>query len=212
MSKISNQSSFSKAAKANTHKSSSQDVLAKRQKFSMVQENRRSEDPNLSNSKNKGREEAKSPEKAEFNRTLTSAMHLEMASIEEASNSSTSNSDIDSMTVSEFSKYSRKRFLTISTQRRDSIKHMQKLRRVHDTKLKLQKKMIKNIADDLTENRTSLLKSMFEREMSTFLSQYSKILEVANNLVSNEEIFLKVSNSSKVTMKLSLLKVTYLNL
>ena len=96
------------------------------------------------------------------------------------------------MAVKEVAKYARKRFLSIQMARRESILHMQSLRRIHDSKLKLQKKLMNKIADDLSLNRVDILKKMFEMEMNNFFRQYDDLYEINLRQVQNEDLFIKV--------------------
>ena len=96
------------------------------------------------------------------------------------------------MAVKEVAKYARKRFLSIQMARRESILHMQSLRRIHDSKLKLQKKLMNKIADDLSLNRVDILRKMFEMEMNNFFHQYDDLHEINLRQVQNEDLFIKV--------------------
>ena len=136
---------------------------------------------------------------------LSSNFALEMESIQE--NSENSNSDIGSntsnvinnssisMSVKDVANLARNRLLSIQMQKKESIKHMKTLRKVHDSKLKLQKKMLNKIANDMSTNRVDVLKKMFHEEMEYFFQQYDDLLEINQRQVHNENEIINVSES-----------------
>ena len=67
--------------------------------------------------------------------------------------------------------HSKANSLAIQMERRDSIRYIESLRKVHESKLKLQRNMLNKIAENMTNNRIELLKKMFKSEMMEFMKQ-----------------------------------------
>lgn len=61
--------------------------------------------------------------------------------------------------------------LAIQMEKRDAYKQMQTLRQIHKSKLKIQKKMLSKIAENMTSDRVDILKNMFRTEMLDFMKQ-----------------------------------------
>jgi len=104
-----------------------------------------------------------------------------------------SDDDITNKSVYELEKKARTKSLAILIQRRESIRHMQTLRKVHASKLKEQKKLLTDIADTLTSNRVNFLREMYAREMGYFYDQYDGLIELNYRLVNNEHALSKVN-------------------
>ncbi|CAI2382385.1 unnamed protein product [Moneuplotes crassus] len=112
--------------------------------------------------------------------------------IENSENSSKYDDDIDKMSLEKIEKNARKRLLSIRVQKAESIVNMQSLRRVHDSKLKLQKKMLRKIADDISMNRLEILQNMFSTELNTFFKNYDDLHEICIRQVHNESKLIKI--------------------
>ena len=67
--------------------------------------------------------------------------------------------------------HSRINSLAIQMERRDSIRNMENLRKVHQAKLKLQSDMLNKVAESMTDKRIELLRKMFKMEMAEFIKQ-----------------------------------------
>ena len=86
---------------------------------------------------------------------------------------------------------SREKSLAIKLEKKEALKNMSTLRKVHSNKVRLEQKRIKDILKSNLSNKISNLKFMCFEELRSFADQYIILKEIVVNLIKNESKLIK---------------------
>ena len=86
---------------------------------------------------------------------------------------------------------SREKSLAIKLEKKEALKNMSTLRKVHSNKVRLEQKRIKDILKSNLSNKISNLKFMCFEELRSFADQYIILKEIVINLIKNESKLIK---------------------
>ena len=81
---------------------------------------------------------------------------------------------------------SREKSLALKMQKRETLRNLSTLRKVHSNKVKLERNKVKEMAHQMIKNKASNLKDLCFSEIKSIVNQYNRLLDTTQNLFYNE--------------------------
>jgi len=85
-----------------------------------------------------------------------------------------------------------KRSLAIKIHKKETLKNLSTLRKVHSNKIKQERKKVFDMAQHLVTTKTNNLKEACQKQLTDFVSQYQKLHEITIRYVHNEDILINL--------------------